>query len=112
MQENWTHKGRILYKSGVVFKEMPAVILETVVSPQSIVVLTESTPATGERNVYCLDFKGGMLWQVPQPVAIHEENQFTGIYYRGNALFAYSVSGVEYRLNPDTGIVLESQLIR
>jgi outer membrane protein assembly factor BamB len=77
-----------------------------------IVVLVGYCSEVGERNVFCYNASGQLKWQIPNPVQLHEINYYTGIYIREQQLYAYSVSGVEYNLNEETGEILKSEFIK
>jgi hypothetical protein len=46
------------------------------------------------------------------PVELHDSNYFSGIYLRGDELYAYNINGVEYHLDKQTGDVLDTELIK
>ena len=82
------------------------------VFPTSLIVLLEPDSSMDERNVFCYAFDKSFKWQIPQPASIHGSNYYSSIYITDDELYAYSVSGVEYHLNVETGEIIKSELIK
>lgn len=106
-----TSDNRIL-NNGKTIIELPTNVVDVLSINQLIVVLVDKAQTDNDRNIVCYDFNGNFKWQVPEPIKLHSENYFVGIEIRETQLYAYSVSGVEYHLDPNTGSVLETQLIK
>lgn len=106
----WT-KGNILIIGS---KTIPfnGKIKDFIIIDDSIIVLIEYTTQIGEQNIFCYNFSGKELWQIPLPIKLHTQNYYTGIYLRDEILYAYSISGVEYELKWSTGEVVNSELIK
>lgn len=102
---------RFLYKDNELFS-LPEIIKALLVFKNNIVLLVANSPTVDEQNVFCYDISGHLKWQVPKPVTIHSENYFTSIYFQESELYAYSISGVEYHLEKETGNIIDSQLIK
>lgn len=108
----FTFTDRQLYKEGSLFLLLPSNIQKILVLDDSIIIQIVPDEANEERNVLCYDFLGVLKWQIPSPIKVHRDNYYTGIYLRDGSLFAYSISGIEYHLDINSGLALESQLIK
>ena len=62
------------------------------------------------RNIYRVHKDGSIAWQIARRIAA--DAPFTGVYFVGKTLKAYSWDGGEYTIDPDTGSILGSELIR
>jgi hypothetical protein len=112
MGSHWNFIDNLLYKEREQFLILPSKIKKILMLDNSIVILVEYNIDIGDRNVICYDFKKVLKWQIPSPIEVHHENDFTGIYLRDFELYAYNRNGVEYHLNRETGEVLGSELIK
>jgi len=101
-----------IYKNGHIILRCEEEILNFVLVDCEIVVLLKCNPKMSNRNVFCYDIKGSLKWQIPAPIELHDENDFTGIYFRGGDLYAYNRNGVEYHLDVETGKIIGSDLIK
>lgn len=63
-------------------------------------------------NVYCYDFSGKELWQIEDLNLIHEKYDYTGLYFQESDLYLYNRCGVEVKINPESGKVLSTELIK
>ena len=109
---NFHTQEMFLYKDGELFLSLPAIIKSYLIFNNTIVLLVANNPVVGEQNVFCYDILGDLKWQVPKPFKLHSENYFTSIYFQESELYAYSISGVEYLLDKETGNIINSQLIK
>ena len=85
---------------------------KTIYLKNSRVVIVKPNTEIGDRNIFCFDYSGKIKWQVPAPPQLHQSNYFTGIYLREGELYAYSLNGVEFHLDKETGVVVDSALIK
>lgn len=108
----FTIRGPELYKDGFIFLSFPSQIEMFLILANSIVILISHTPSVEDQNVFCYDLSGQLKWQIPKPFQIHAENYFSSIYLNGLDLFAYSICGVEYHIEKESGQVLNSELIK
>ena len=104
--------GRILLKDGKRVVELSTEATDALVINQLIVILLKNVRTDDDRNIVCYDLDGNFKWQVSKLVKLHSKNYFVGIEVRADKLYAYSISGIEYCLNPISGEVLESQLVK
>jgi len=101
-----------ILKDGKTIICLPAEAIEVLPVDNLIVVLFKKEKADNDRNILCYEFDGTFKWQAPVPFKLHADNYFVGLELRDNQLFAYSISGIEYHLDLNTGDVLESQLVK
>ncbi len=79
-----------------------------------IIVLTDANEVNkiNNENVYGYDVNGNQLWQIENLNLYHEKHDYTRIYIQDSALYLYNRSGVEVKINAETGSVLSKELIR
>jgi hypothetical protein len=101
-----------ILKDGKPIIKLEADAIDSVLIDHVIVILMKKVPEDTDRNIVCYDFEGKFRWRVSSPLKIHSENYYVGIELRDNQLYAYSISGIEHLLNPNTGEILETELVK
>jgi hypothetical protein len=86
-------------------------IKKNIVLEEFVIILIEYSKLNN-RNIYCYDFIGNLVWQIVEPIVLHTDNYYTDIYIHHDDLYAYSISGIEYKLNKSTGEIIGSELIK
>lgn len=112
MRDKWRFENNAVFKNENLLLNLDAEVLDMIVLHNDIILLLKSNATLKDRNVFCYDTNGSVKWQIPAPISIHKENDFTGIYLRDSELYAYNRSGVEYNLDIETGRVKASEFIR
>lgn len=70
-------------------------------------------PLEPERNVFLVNSKGQIVWQIEAAVKSHGAVGYSDVYLgESNNLLAYSSNGIEYSIDKVTGCVLGKELIR
>ena len=60
------------------------------------------------RNVFGISSTDGrILWQVPERKLVYEDSPYTGLRWEGGVVALYNWDGLELRVDPQTGEVLE-----
>ena len=66
-----------------------------------------------ERNVFLVNSKGQIVWQIEASVKSHGAVGYSDVYLgEDDSLLAYSSNGIEYSIDKVTGCVLGKELIR
>jgi hypothetical protein len=112
MKDSFTYENNNIYKNGKIFITLPSKVKKILLLDNCILMLISNDPLLRERNVFCYDLSKQLKWQIGNPIKIHSDNFYTDIYLRDYELYAYSVSGVEYQLDIESGAVLKSELIK
>lgn len=112
MENSWYFKNKSLYRNNELFLTLSTEVEKILELHDSIVILLRYDPNVGNRNIFCYDFEKALKWQVESPVEFHADNYFTSIYLKSNELYCYNINGVEYQLDKEAGIFLDSQLIK
>ncbi len=107
---------RILNKYTKVLLRINGEIEKILPIDDKFIILLKPNEHIGNRNVFCYDVDGNLLWQIPFPVIVPghsgHSSDFTGIYLRGTELYAYQRSGIEYHLDKISGLILRFELIK
>ena len=112
MSNDFDFKNKILYKDGEPFLSFLSDIDKILVLKNTVLVLLKFSSPVDNQNIFCFDFQKNKIWQIPKPVKLHSSNYFSGIYLRGDELYAYNINGVEYHLDKETGNVLDTEMIK
>jgi hypothetical protein len=63
-------------------------------------------------NICCYE-NSELLWVIKEAANINGKSFYTALYIRGDLnLYAYSINGIEYKLDYKTGKILSSELIK
>ena len=103
----------ILLEDGSSIK-IPKKVIKSKQVGEVVIVLTDSEVGNkiNNENVYCYDFNGKELWQIEDLNLFHEKHDYTSIYFLESELYIYNRCGVEVKINPESGKVLSTELIR
>lgn len=112
MNYSLTFEEENIFKEGEIFISFHSKIEKIIQFDNCVLVLFSSRLFAGDQNVFCYDLSKQLKWQIAKPIKVHENNYFTGIYLRDSELYAYSVSGVEYQVDKESGTFLKSELIK
>ena len=63
-------------------------------------------------NVFGYNINGELLWQIEDLNLFHESHYYTSIYIQDQEFYLYNKCGVEVKINPTTGTVLSTELIK
>jgi len=75
-----------------------------------VVLLDRSDDAVTEKNnVLGVDLEGNLLWNAERAPPDGEYDWFAGIYERGGELWAYNLSGIEYRIDISDGSIVDER---
>ena len=102
------------------FKELEKTIKALTLPDGSKIVLLDMLAAAKitpiedvNRNVFKLDQKGQIIWQISTPVGIYERTPYTNVYLDSTGkLKAYCWDGMEYEIDIDTGEVQAVQFLK
>lgn len=85
---------------------------DQVVLLDTLNALKSTTREDIERNIYRINMKGNIIWQV-SPYDAFSKSTFTNIYFSDNGkLLAYNFDGGEYEIDLETGKVQPKQLLK
>jgi hypothetical protein len=112
MKYSFTYEHNNIYFNGEIFISLATKVEIILQLDNCILILITNDPLLREQNIFCYDLSKQLKWQIGKPIKIHNDNYFTDIYLRDSELYAYSVSGVEYQLDKESGAVLKSELIK
>lgn len=112
MDYTFDFKNKTVFLDKHPFVSFESTIEDILILKTSLIILLKYNSILGERNIFSYGFDQSLKWQIPQPVQIHSLNYYSSIYLTDNELYAYSISGVEYHLNIETGEILDSELIK
>jgi hypothetical protein len=88
-------------------------VLEVIeISGSWVVVLPPGTRQGLARNAYGIAADGAVRWQVAPFDFPHGPSPYTGVYTQGEDLLLYNRCGVECRVDPRTGAILATALIK
>jgi hypothetical protein len=78
------------------------------------VILLNYRPAIGVRNIYCVTQSGEIKWQIPKPDKIPDNkiNYFVGIDLIDDVLHGYTLNGILYQIDKESGQLLHSEFIK
>jgi hypothetical protein len=107
MNYSFTSKNKNVYKDGQFFISFPSKVEKILPLDNLLVILVSNNLAMKEQNVFCCDLSKELKWQIDKPIKLHNDNYFSGIYLRDPELYAYSVSGIEYHLDKESGAILK-----
>ena len=82
---------------------------------KDIVVVLADPIEKGKRNnenVFGYDLSGELLWQIKDLDLFHENHDYTSIYIQDQDFYLYNRCGIEVKIDPATGTVLSTELIR
>ena|SRR5690606_18473671 len=72
-----------------------------------------STSIEAARNIFLLNEKNNILWQIEPATLSHGVTGYSAIYLgKDNQLFAYSSNGFEYNIDVSNGKIIGKELIR
>ena len=68
-------------------------------------IATESVQRTNE-NVYGVDYRGNLLWQIPWRSHLCEYSPYVALYRNNSHVDAYNWDGHDLTIDPKTGVIL------
>ncbi|WP_423149730.1 hypothetical protein [Rubrolithibacter danxiaensis] len=79
-----------------------------------VVVLTDpiEKEKRNSENVFGYNSNGELLWQIEDLDLFHENHDYTSIYVQDQNFYLYNRCGIEVKIEPATGIVLSTELIK
>ncbi|MDB5286618.1 MAG: hypothetical protein JWR05_1567 [Mucilaginibacter sp.] len=110
---SWNYLGNKVFSPvGEVIFSAPGEIKVCISINEYIIILLDRQQVQNGANVYCYKYSE-LLWSISEGLGIYGESHFTSIYLRDDLyLYAYEKSGIEYKLNYETGEILSSELIK
>ena len=102
---------KLFYKGDMIYSfDWP---IEEVVGVKNLIIVLLSSDCykKDNENVFCLDFKGNLLWQIPKMKDTTEErNPYVGLIKEDErSIWATNWSGNAYLLDLESGKVLKSK---
>lgn len=108
----YNHIGGKIIINGREHVSAPATIILCLVIDVFIILLLDPDELKADANIYCYDIQGNLLWIV-KPFVWNDRSYFTSIYVMNDLNFyAYSIIGVEAKIDYKTGEILSSELIK
>ncbi|WNM19455.1 hypothetical protein [Flavobacterium capsici] len=91
----------------------PSIIEKFLIVDDIIILLLSSTDLESDRNIYCFDFQGNLIWIISEVTKLHDKNYFTNIYINKNdELMAYNLNGIEVTIDKEKGLIINAELIK
>ena len=75
----------------------------------AIVMLAPKLKSAFNENVYGVDYKGNILWQIQQRKYVYEDSPYTGIIREGENVRLFNWDGAELIVDPSTGRILNEE---
>jgi len=105
-----THKILRLPGGAARFERSIQMVRQSPTGDSFIVVLTRDPANT--RNVFAVNSKGQMLWQIAAPSGRPETDSYYAVYYIGRELNAENHSGFRAAIDENTGQVISTVISR
>lgn len=104
-------KDLIVDKSRVKFNHQ---ISENLIWDDNHIIVRFSVPqgTVHNRNVVAIDDDGNEIWQIPEAPRPQEDNPYISIYKEDGELWARCYWDRAYRVNPNTGELLDEKTVR
>ena len=81
-------------------------IAETLDFEDSIIVRLASSFMSAAQNILALDYRGNLLWKIPQPRSFVARNPYVSVYRKGGLLEALNWDGHVLTVHPKLGTIL------
>jgi len=101
-----------LYLNQVFFLETTGKITKVLFVEDLIFLLLEPNHATGQRNVVCYNFSKAYKWAIEPPPDLPGTYGYSSIYFRDDKFCAYTNTGIEVNVDPNTGKIIDSEFIK
>ncbi len=85
----------------------PGDIAEIITFDDAMVVRLVDNPVSVLHNVFGVDYRGNILWQIPQPVSFRVEKPYVSVTTVGGHVSAMNWDGHVVTLHPKLGIILQ-----
>lgn len=89
--------------------------LGEVLNVDGVIVIRLKIPpdAVNNRNVFAIDPAGNELWKIPEnPKTSFDDDPYMSIYREDEGLWARTWSDWAYRLDPESGDIIDSRNVR
>lgn len=90
-------------------------IAEVVEFPGSVIVrleLTGDVPPEMQRNVIAVDTNGEERWRIQKNPGFDRHTPYSNIRKKGEQLWAYHPTGMDYRIDVDSGAIVDKEFKR
>jgi outer membrane protein assembly factor BamB len=113
MKEEISIKGKSVFLNNQHIVEACVSIEQCLAISNFIVLLLKYDELKQDRNVMAYNYKGELVWQIPEPDKFYDLNYYTKIFVTlDQKLFAYNLTGVRVGINILTGEILSKELVK